>query len=247
MSYLRGDRSVFPGQEDDFTEAFDLSLEDQARADRLYELKTKKGALSNSEQQELLDIQARLRENIITSDDWNKFGDAVYNLQDFFNNNVKGYIAERQKEWDSYTKQFAYRGRWKEGEKYKFQNMVTLPNGDLFIAQSDHTATIANQPLERKSTAVWGLIGAKGDKGDPGLSGNYRGGWSSAVSYKLGDVVTHVNLGEQGGLLYISNTNNTNSVPSSNPEDWTLMTKLWTSTNEPMGAQPGTHFIHILD
>ena len=92
MSYLRGDRSVFPGKEDDFTEAFDLSLEDQARADRLYELKMKQGALNNSEQQELLDIQAQLRENIITADDWNRFGDAVYNLQDFFNNNVKGYI-----------------------------------------------------------------------------------------------------------------------------------------------------------
>ena len=247
MSYLRGERSAFPGSEDDFVEAFDLSLEDQARADRLYELKMKQGALNNSEQQELLDIQAQLRENIITAEDWNRLADGIYKTQEFFNNNVKGYIEERQKEWDTYTKQFAYRGRWKKGETYKFQNMVTLPNGDLFIAQSDHTATIANQPLERKSTAVWGLIGAKGDKGDPGVSGNYRGGWSSATSYTLGDVVTHVHLGEQGGLLYISNTDNTNSEPSSNPEDWTLMTKLWTSKNEPMGAQPGTHFIHILD
>ena len=247
MSYLRGDRSVFPGREDDFTEAFDLSLEDHARADRMYELKTRKGALSNAEQQELLDIQAQLRENIISAQSWNRMGDAIYNMQDFFNHNVTGYIKERQKEWDSYTKQFAYQGRWEEGKEYRFQNMVTLPNGDLFIAQSDHTATIANQPLERKSTAVWGLIGAKGDKGDPGISGNYRGGWSSALSYKLGDVVTHVHLGEQGGLLYISNTDNTNSVPSANPEDWTLITKLWTSTKEPEGAQPGAHFIHILD
>ena len=113
MSYLRGDRSVFPGKEDDFVEAFDLSLEDQARADRLYELKMKQGALNNSEQQELLDIQAQLRENIITAEDWNRLADGIYKTQEFFNNNVKGYIEERQKEWDTYTKQFAYRGRWK--------------------------------------------------------------------------------------------------------------------------------------
>lgn len=247
MSYLRGESSVFPGKQDDFVEAFDLSLQDQARADRLHELKTKTTPLSNAEQQEMLDIQAQLRENIITASDWNRFGDAVYNLQEFFNDNVRGYIEEKQAEWDTYVNDFAYRGRWEEGTEYKFQNMVTLPNGDLFISQSDHTATIANQPLEHRSTAIWGLVGAKGDKGDPGINGNYRGGWSSAATYNLGDVVTYVHLGQEGGLLYISNTTNTNSAPSENATDWTLMTQLWSSHNEPIGAQPGAHFIHIIE
>lgn len=247
MAYLRGERSVFPGKEDDFVEAFDLSLQDKARADRLYELKTKTTALSNAEQQEILDIEAQLRENIITANDWNRFADAVYNLQKFFNDNVRGYIEEKQKEWDTYVKDFAYRGRWKEGTEYKFQNMVTLPNGDLFISQSNHVATKANQPLESKSTAIWGLIGAKGDKGDPGINGNYRGGWSSATTYNFGDVVTHINLGQEGGLLYISNTTNTNIAPNESATDWTLLTQLWSSRNVPPNAQPGAHFIHIIE
>ena len=49
--------------------------------------------------------------------------------------------------------------------------------------------------------------GEKGDKGDPGAPLNFRGAWSSSVSYVPGDTV------EYAGSLWVTGTANTNKTP----------------------------------
>lgn len=246
MAYLRGNRSQFPGSEDNFTELWDLNHSQIANAKRLNELR-QLDVLSNAQQDEVLALSASLRENAINPEDWNKMGDAIYNLQEFFNDEVHDYILLKQTEWDTYVKDFNHVGAWVVGKAYKQQNMVTNARGDLFIAKVAHTSTEANQPNPELNTPQWSKIGARGVKGDPGLAANYRGDWNGTRAYVVGDAVTYQNMGDIGGLVYVAKTANTNVRPSSSGADWQLLTNTYVGRSAPLGAQQGTHFLHILE
>lgn len=248
MAYIDESNSLskFPNEIDQFKVVYDLSNEQVALAKKLNELKAK-DVLSSVEQQEVLDIQSQLRENIITAHDWNVFASAIWNMEVLLNGEIKDYIKEKQKEWDTYVDNFNNKGLWKRGTEYKAQNMVLLPSGDLFIALDDHVSSEANQPLPEQSTTYWAPISSRGKRGADGVAGNYKGFWNALTTYNLSDVVTHEDMGHDGGLMYISNTTNTNKAPHQSPSDWTLITRVMTSKNKPLKAQAGTHFIKILD
>lgn len=246
MAHLTGKRSAFPGSTDKFNELFDLNHNLVKAAKRMNELRMKE-SLTTQEQEELRGLLAQLRDVSINPEDWNVMGDAIVNLQDFFNNNVYDYILERQAEWNEYVKDFNNTGKWEAGKKYKAQNMVTDIAGNLYISKQDHVSSEANKPVPMTHTAYWHDIGAKGDKGDPGVTGNYLGDWVSSKQYQLADSVTHINQGEIGGLVYIAKRANVGKNPAQSPDDWQLLTQLYTGIAEPPGAQPGTHFIHIVE
>ena len=247
MAYLTGEMSKFPGGIDNFHEVFDLSHNQLQRARKLNELRTQISPLTPSQEQEILSITAELKDNMITSNDWNIMGSAITNLQRFFNEEVYDYIQEQKADWDNHVKQFNHKGVWASGKQYVAQNLVSLPNGSLYMARKDHTSSTNNQPSQLGHTEFWALIGSKGDKGNPGLSANYKGNWVSNTAYKLGDAVTHVNSGINGGIIYIARRDNTGKSPQSSPDDWQLYTQIWTHRNAPLGAQAGTHFIQILE
>lgn len=247
MAYLTGERSQFPGGVDKFNEAYDLTYNQIQAADKLNALRLQRTPLTPAQEQEIMSLTAELRENIITAEDWNKFADAVVNLQQFFNDEVHGYILERQAEWDTYVNDFNHKGVWESGKTYKKQNLVSLPNGNLYIATESHTATTANQPSPVAHTALWRLIGTKGDKGDPGLNSEFKGPWFSSASYNLGDSVSHVSNGLEGGLIYLAKRANTNKPPHTSPDDWQIYTQLSVHRSEPLGAQAGTHFLHVIE
>lgn len=244
MAYLNGERSKFPEKVDLFSESFDLTYDKLAKANRLQELVSKSGALSTTEQQEIKQLQTELKDNQITAESWNKLGDAIFNLQTFFTNEVKGYIESKQSEWAKYVKDFMYTGTWTSGKTYKAQNMVTLANGDLFIAKVDHTSSSANQP-SKESNAYWGFIGTKGDKGDPSLTTKYLGNWVNTKQYVVGDSVTYVHEGAIGGIVYVSKTTNTGKQPNISPNDWQILTDVYAGTKTPTQAQAGQHFIQL--
>lgn len=244
MAYLRGNRSNFPGSEDNFTELWDLTHAQVENAKRLNQLR-QMASLTNAEQDEVLSLSASLRENQINPEDWNLLGDAIFNLQEFFNDEVHDYILSKQSEWDTYVQDFNHVGAWAAGKAYKAQNMVTNVRGDLFIAKQSHTSTSANQPQPENNTVFWSKIGARGIKGDPGISAKYLGDWNSARAYVLGDAVTFKNMGDIGGLVYVAKRANTNVKPNASGADWQLLTQSYIGRTEPLGAQPGTHFIHI--
>lgn len=244
MATLDGSLSKFPNGVDSFHEVFDLPYGKHDAAVRLTELKNKP-SLTNAEQDELLQLANELNQFMITPDHWNRFGSALYAVQTFFNDNVRGFIENKQKVWDSYIKNFTFVGKWVAGKSYKFQNMVTDSKGDLYICRVDHVSVSGATP--DKNATQWAKASAKGDKGDIGLNATYKGDWSAATNYVMGDAVTFLNQGITGGVVYIAKRANVGKSPNTSADDWMLYQQLTVGEKEPPGAGVGTHFIEVLD
>ena len=233
-------RSNFPEKVDEFRELFDLPYEKIRDANRLTELKGKV-SLTNDEQIEVKNLVNNLKEYMITPETFNKFQDALQAVQQFFYDNVQGFIEERQLIWDSYIKDFKFVGKWKTGTTYKFQNMVTDSKGNLYICKETHVSNGANEPT--LSVAFWQQASSKGDKGDIGLNAIYKGDWKTTTAYAIGDAVCFGRVGHLAGLTYIALRANTGKSPDVSPDDWTLYQQLYVGTTRPTGAAQGLHFI----
>lgn len=240
---INGSRSSFPDQVDQFTEVFDLSFEKIGKANRLTELKGK-ASLTNDEQNEVLAITTELRDYMITPETFNKFQDSLVAVQQFFNDNVQGFLDNKQAIWDSYIKEFKYVGTWAVSKEYKFQNMVTDAKGDLYICKQDNRSAAGTNPTT--NTTYWQKASAKGDKGDIGLNAIYRGDWVAGTPYAIGDAVCFGRVGSAPGLTYIALRANTGKSPSTSPDDWMLYQQLYVGKTRPTGAQAGLHFIQEL-
>ena len=243
MAKLTGRRSVFPGKVDSFEEKFDLKPSQVAQAKRLQQLRSKE-VLTNVEQEEINSINASLKSATLTPNDMNTFGDAIVNLEQFFNDEVTGYIEGKQEEWRGYVNEFKYVGKWVSGKQYKYQNMVTDAYGDLYLARKTHTSTAS---ATTNNTEFWVQISSKGDKGDAGIAANFRGNWASATSYAINDAVYYRTNNAYGGLLYIAVRANAGKTPSSSPDDWALLNNLFVSEKPVTNAIPGTNFIELID
>lgn len=243
MAKLTGRRSVFPGGVDSFEEKFDLKPSQVAQAKRLQQLRSKE-VLTNVEQEEINSINASLKSATLTPHDMNTFGDAIVNLEQFFNDEVTGYIEGKQEEWRGYVNEFKYVGKWVSGKQYKYQNMVTDAYGDLYLARKTHTSTAS---ATTNNTEFWVQISSKGDKGDAGIAANFRGNWAAATSYAINDAVYYRTNNAYGGLLYIAVRANAGKTPSSSPDDWALLNNLFVSEKPVTNAIPGTNFIELID
>lgn len=243
MAKLTGRRSVFPGKVDSFEEKFDLKPSQVAQAKRLQELRSKE-VLTNVEQEEINSINASLKSATLTPHDMNTFGDAIVNLEQFFNDEVTGYIEDKQAIWNGYINDFKYVGKWVSGKQYKYQNMVTGTNGDLYLARKTHTSTAS---VTTSNTEFWVKISSKGEKGDTGIAANFRGNWASATAYAINDAVYYRSNSIYGGLLYIAVRANTGKTPSTSPDDWALLNNLFVSETPVTNAIPGTNFIELID
>lgn len=243
MAKLIGRRSVFPGGVDSFEEKFDLKPSQVAQAKRLQELRSKE-VLTNVEQEEINSINASLKSATLTPNDMNTFGDAIVNLEQFFNDEVTGYIEGKQAIWNSYINDFKYVGKWVSGKQYKYQNMVIGTNGDLYLARKTHTSTAS---ATTSNTEFWVKISSKGEKGDAGIAANFRGNWSSSTAYAINDAVYYRSNSIYGGLLYVAVRANTGKTPSSSPDDWALLNNLFVSETPVTNAIPGTNFIELID
>lgn len=237
---IDGSRSSFPDSVDDFLEIWDLPQNKFSEANRLTELKGK-AVLTNDEQNEIKTLTASLREYMITPETWNKFQDALFAVQEFFYENVQGFLDDKQAIWDSYIKQFKYVGKWKVNTDYKFQNMVTDEAGDLFICKQQHRSSSSTNPTTNGT--IWQRASAKGDKGDIGLNAFYKGDWNKTTQYKTGDAVCLGRVDWHGGLTYIALRDNVGKSPDASPDDWFLYQQLYVGQSRPTGAMAGLHFI----
>lgn len=238
---INGSRSKFPdGIDDGFVELFDLPADKVNEARTLAMLKSK-AVLSNDEQNQVKNLAISLREYMITPETFNHFQDALYAVEKFFYDEVHGYIEDKQEVWHSYILNFRHVGKWKAGEKYEFQNMVTDEKGDLFLCKREHTSASSNSPL--KNANYWQRASAKGEKGDIGLNAIYQGDWSSTKSYKMGDAVAFGRVDWHSPVNYIAKRDNVGKSPDSSPSDWFVYQQLYAGKQLPSGAGAGIHFI----
>lgn len=208
MSYLDGRRSIFPeGGVDQFLELYNLPASQKGNIKRFQELKIKEN-LSPSEQEELNGLTIALQHYIIDVETWNKFADAIVNMQKFFKEGVEPYIEDKKLEFQAEVDKMTYRGEWQPNTQYFKKNVVTS-GGNGYIAKLDN---INQSP---PNATYWGQISKKGDKGDPSLNINYKGAYEPSMPYVLGDAVTF------GGLWYYAKQNTVGNPPT-NATYWEL-------------------------
>lgn len=239
-------RSTFPNKVDSFAELYDLPPSMVAKAKRYQDLKMKP-TLNATEQAELNTISVELGHYIITPETWNKFGDALINVETFFKEEVDGYIDTKQSEWADYVRDFRFVGVHDSDNAYEFQNMVhaskeeedidrggTITQGDLFMALSD-------VPIgtEITSSKYWQKISIKGDKGDVGLNTSLKGRYNETISYAVGDAVTF------DGNIFFCIEDTTVGISPADSKHWFLYDRTYVSINEPIVKQQGLLWIEI--
>lgn len=233
---INGSRSTFPEKVDTFNELFDLPFEQVQNARRLTELKGM-AKLTSDEQNELLQLTTQLKDYIITPETFNKFQDALVSVETFFRDNVDGYIDQKQVEWATYVNSFKYIGVWKTGVDYKFQNMVTDENGDLYLCKKNNRSSSTTKVT---NTTYWQKASAKGEKGDMGINAILKGEWNNSTAYALGDAVRH------NDIYYVAVKANTGSTPSTSSTNWYLLDKQYVGTTRPESVGAGLHFIKVV-
>lgn len=237
-------RSRFPEELDRWPELFDLPYNKFVAAERLTTLKMKP-TLTNDEQNEVVILTAELKDYLITPETMNLLTDSMTAIQEFFRDNVQGWLENKQEIWDTYIRNFKLVGVWTSATPYKFQNMVTF-NGDLYLSKADHLSATSNKPVIG-GNATWQQISNKGDKGDVGLTGILRGEWNRATSYVVGDAVSFGRELHYTPIVYIALKNNVGKSPGTNTGDWMLYDKVYAGATLPSGYGAGMHFIKFVD
>lgn len=95
-------RSNFPSEIDQFLEHYEIQAVDVPKVARFQELKLKFNR-SPAEEEELKRLTTDLRDKIISAEDFNKFQDALVQMQVFIRDNVNVYIEEMQTDLENYA------------------------------------------------------------------------------------------------------------------------------------------------
>lgn len=228
-------RSTFPAQIDKFDTLYDLPPNLVTQAKRYQELKMKP-MLNSTEQNELNGLTTQLSSFIITPETFNKFSDAVVNVETFFTQEVMGFIEAKQVQWDTYVKAFKYIGVYSTSNSYKYQNMVKDKSGDLYLALKDVPA--GSQLTDNE---FWEKISTKGDKGDIGLNAYYKGEYSATTAYEVGDAVSYK------GFIYYCKVKTTAGIEPTKGSNWFLWDRTIVSETAPATRQEGLVWVKITD
>lgn len=244
-------RSTFPDKIDSFRELFDLPADKIKDALELQQLK-QKTILTNDEQNRILALASQLQDYMITPESMNKLQDAITELETFFDKNVRQYVNEKQKEWDTYVNDFNFVGTWSPTAKYAKQNLLYY-QGNLWLVIKDVVADSQHTP--DKDDTHYRQIAWKGDKGDIGLNAQYKGEWNGTTAYKAGDAVS-VRLGEPWKpieMVFIATKDNTGQKPtiSASSDNWFPYSNTMVGTYDFIGTNtpihPSIHYVHVLD
>ena len=224
-------RSIFPQGVDTFVEMYDLPPSLVPTAKRVQELKMQP-SLSSMEQEELVGLVKSLEQYMITPENFNKFQDALVNMQTFMLTEVNDYINDKQDEWTGMITNFALKGEYDSNTQYYFQNMVTY-GGSLYICKADAKGKTPT------NTAYWEKISEKGEKGDVGVNTNFKGEYKASTAYVLGDAVVYQ------GNLYYAKASTTGNLPT-NTTYWVCFDKHFVQATKPATVQAGTVWIETI-
>jgi len=197
MANLIGSRSVFPAAIDDILELYSLPASKKTDALRYQEL-IMKSSLTPEEFIELYNLINELQSYIIDVEKWNKFGDILINMQNFFKDETEGYILQKQNEFQEEIDKFTYIGVYSSSNQYYQNNIVEFFDGattQLFLALQD---TLGNEPTNSAYWRKLTLQGPEGAQGADGVGLSFKGEWDSGTTYDKDNGVQY------GGILFAS-------------------------------------------
>ena len=190
---------------DEFDELQDLRWSDLSTLDEYRELKMRQNDGEVIDETRLAELETTFGNKIVTSARWNKFQDALVNMQTFIKTEVDGYIQIKQNEFQNYIDRFTFRGDWSSSIEYYKRNFVDY-QGEIFLAVVDSLGSIPSV-----SNPDWEIITIKGTKGERGADGfnlTYKGTWEETATYNQADAVRY------GNVLFISTmANNIGNQP----------------------------------
>ncbi len=228
--------SVFPDDIDSFTTMQDISASDIEDVNRYKELVLKGTTRTPAENAELNDLKVTLNTKLFNAQKINHFQNAMVNVQEFFVDNVQGFIETKQTEFEGYidTKEtdingyvdakkievqdeidkFDFKGTYASGTQYYQRNVVDYFDGSetqLYMATQD---TLGNVPTNTDYFKLLTIKGETGEDGIPGIGIVFKGAWEdSPTSYDKDAGVQY------GGLLFASLIdNNMGNEPNINED-----------------------------
>ena len=214
-------RSTFPNEIDVFAQKFDIPSSMMPSVVRFKQLK-EKSSLTSTEQVELDNLIQALNEYLFTPEDWNKFADALINMEIFIKDNVEGYVIQKQSEMQTYvdTKQlefdaeiqkFSHKGQYSSTTTYQMWNTVTY-NYETFISKQNNN--LNHTPIGNEGDLWWSKAAARGAQGIPGIGLSFSGEYNNATSYTPGNAVNY------NGSIYYCILNSIGNLPT-NTTYWT--------------------------
>lgn len=215
-------RSVFPeGGIDTLVELFDLPPSQTANAQRFQELKTNSNK-TTFQTNEYNALVTTLQSYIIDVEKWNKFCDICINLETFFKNNVQGYIATKQTEFDAtittksnqfnaVLQQFTDKGLFSSSIPYQRMNTVVY-NSQTYISLQD--SNLNHTPIEGSTNTYWQIMALRGKQGVQGIGISMGGVYNNATPYSPNQGVTY------NGSVYYSLQDTIGNLPSTSSAYW---------------------------
>lgn len=141
--------SNFPNQIDIIKRLQDYPQSQAINIARYNELR-QKSSLTSAEQAELASLRSTIGAYLLGAEDWNQVAETLESIQEFFRDNVDGYIEDKQEEISTYAElkkdefdavlaQFTNKGLWSNLTTYSkwntvlynYETYMSLQNGNL--------------------------------------------------------------------------------------------------------------------
>jgi hypothetical protein len=135
---------------------------------------------------------------------------------------------------------YKYIGNWNNNTQYRIYNIVTYSDKHYIYINNTPSSGIPVSNLN-----YWVQFDLKGEKGADGIGINFKGTWSSSISYNNLDGVYY------DGAIWCCKITNTNQVPNSSSSYWEnvitfLKAKIVSTMVEPVDKYDGLIWLEIL-
>lgn len=125
----------------------------------------------------------------ITYDFFEELSSKLYNLENFYFQNVPEFLSDKLEEIQYFINNFIFLGEWNSSTVYKAYNLVSY-NDSVYMYTGENPES-GNVPTSGET--VWLKLDIRGKKGEIGIGLNYIGNWDSSLSYNQYDVVFYNN------------------------------------------------------
>lgn len=191
-------RSNFPTSIDTFVEHYDITSADVVVVQRFQELKLK-SLRTLVEENELSQLTTTLRNKIISPEDFNKFQDALVNMEVFIRDNVEGYILTKQNEFNTYLDNKTTEiNKFSDTKKTEVTSFTDTKKAEIITLKDNFTTLVNTKSAElttlvsNKSSELTTLVTNKSDALTK-LASDKTNELTALVNTKSTEITNHTN------------------------------------------------------